>query len=221
MTKLINFLSEQDIRTLEESFAKTEWKDGAATASGSAKARKKNWQITETDTEVSPVFRKLKQFMMDHDALKFMVFPHKIINIRAAKYTLGDGYGWHVDHATMGGYRSDISFTIFLSEKSGYEGGELEFDFGTHKMRVKGEKGQMVFYPTGVLHRVSPVIKGERVVIVGWIQSLISVAEDRDQLATLIGETYRLRHKFCPDPTDQNVDALNRAVQHMIRRFSV
>jgi len=220
MTHLINFLSKQDIQTLEESFAKTEWQDGKATASGSAKERKKNWQISEADLKVDPVFRRLKQFMMDHDGFKFMAFPHKIINIRAAKYGLGDGYGWHVDSPTMGGYRSDISFTIFLREKDAYEGGELEFDFGTHKMRVKGERGQMVFYPTGVLHRVSPVTKGERVVIVGWIQSLISVAEDRDQLALLFSETYRLRHKFCPDPTDQDFDALNRAVQHMIRRFS-
>ena len=34
-------------------------------------------------------------------------------------------YGTHADNAMMGNWRADVSFTLFLSEPSTYEGGEL------------------------------------------------------------------------------------------------
>ena len=41
------------------------------------------------------------------------------------KSSKGMKYGRHIDNAFMSSGRADLSFTIFLSEKSQYEGGEL------------------------------------------------------------------------------------------------
>ena len=39
-------------------------------------------------------------------------------------------YGSHVDDALMQGVRTDVSFTLFLSDPDGYEGGACDRDLG-------------------------------------------------------------------------------------------
>ena len=75
--------------------------------------------------------------------------------------------------------------TIFISDPADYDGGELavEGDFGRHK--VKRPAGQMVVYPSSSLHRVMPITRGERVVAVTWIESLIRDPARRQILVDL------------------------------------
>ena len=42
--------------------------------------------------------------------------------------------------------------------------------------------GDAVIYPTFVLHRVNPVVKGERYVAVTWIQSMVRSPQHRQVL---------------------------------------
>ncbi len=97
-------------------------------------------------------------------------------------------YGAHVDDPVMGGdsaYRSDISFTIFLSPKNSYDGGELSIIEAFGEQQIKLEAGSVVFYPSSSLHEVRPVSSGVRHVAVGWIESSIRDAEKRRTLYEL------------------------------------
>ena len=54
-----------------------------------------------------------------------------------------------------------------------YEGGELEFKIltpmGTEQIStVKGKKGDVIVFPSYLLHRVKPVTKGTRYSVVAW-----------------------------------------------------
>lgn len=216
--RIFQLLSDSDIEQLLAALSKAQWRDGGETAHGAAKERKKNQQITELDPVMGPAFAQLKQFIAKQEALRYSAFIRQVLNVRAAKYGEGDGYGWHVDLAIMDGFRSDISFTIFLNGKDEYDGGELEFDYGTHQLKVKGDKGQMIFYPTGLLHQVRPVTKGERLVIVGWIESLIPNAEDRENLYTLFQQVSTLKSRT-PEGGSE-FDKLDWALQYLVRRFA-
>ena len=48
--------------------------------------------------------------------------------------------------------------------------------------RYKLPAGDAVIYPTFVLHRVNPVVKGERYVAVTWIQSMVRSPQHRQVL---------------------------------------
>ena len=215
--KLLNLLAESEVEQILAGLGRAEWRNGDETAYGSARDRKKNQQITENDPVMANAFSQLKSFIVRQNGIKITAFPRQVLNIRAAKYLKGDSYGWHVDQATMSGHRSDISFTIFLSGKDAYDGGELEADYGTHKVAVKGDKGQIVIYPTGVLHQVREVIRGERLVIVGWIESLVPNNEDRENLTALYVETTALKKRL---NQPEAFDKLNRAIEHMVRMAS-
>jgi PKHD-type hydroxylase len=87
-------------------------------------------------------------------------------------------YDWHIDsfhNKYNNGLIRKLSFTLCLNED--YEGGELEFCLPNPKKEKhkfikidkKFKKGTIVVFPSFVWHKVNPVIKGIRKVLVGWI----------------------------------------------------
>ena len=106
-------------------------------------------------------------------ALPLRVFP-PLFN----RYRGGQSFGNHVDNAirqAAGGarLRTDVSATLFLSEPSEYDGGELlvEDTYGVHSVKLPA--GHLVLYPATSLHRVAPIKRGVRVASFFWIQSMI------------------------------------------------
>jgi PKHD-type hydroxylase len=81
----------------------------------------------------------------------------------------GDHYDWHIDIGMENTASRKLGFTVQLSASSEYDGGDLEF----HSVQVDREafrrKGTMLVFPTYWLHRVSPLTRGTRRVIVGWV----------------------------------------------------
>ena len=85
-----------------------------------------------------------------------------------------------------------------------------------HIIKVKGNAGQVVVYPTGLLHRVTPVTSGRRVCFIGWIKSNVPVQEDRDALFTLTTEISRLKEA----DGEKDIDKLSYVLQYMIRALA-
>ena len=97
----------------------------------------------------------------------------------------GMKYGRHIDNAYMSTGRADLSFTIFLSEKNDYEGGELLIENLNFENKFKLNSGEIIIYPSTYLHSVQEVISGERLAFVGWIQSYVKRIEEREYLFDL------------------------------------
>ena len=56
-----------------------------------------------------------------------------------------------------------------LSDADSYEGGDLQFMINNKTVTAPREKGTIIIFPSFVMHRVTPVIKGTRESIVGWV----------------------------------------------------
>lgn len=102
-----------------------------------------------------------------------------------SRYTPGMSYGTHVDNAVMAGKRTDLSFTLFLSDPRSYEGGELVMQDNGAERAFKLPAGQMILYPTSVPHRVAEVASGARLAAVGWVRSYIRDTGEREILFDL------------------------------------
>ena len=81
--------------------------------------------------------------------------------------------------------RSDISVTVFLSDPGDYDGGELMIQSASGELAAKLPAGAAVIYPSGALHRVAPVTRGEGVAAVTWVQSFVRDAGKREVLHDL------------------------------------
>jgi PKHD-type hydroxylase len=60
-----------------------------------------------------------------HEVLALAARPRSIVGPLFSRYRLGHAYGTHVDNALIEGVRTDVSFTLFLSDPQSYDGGEL------------------------------------------------------------------------------------------------
>ena len=95
------------------------------------------------------------------------------------------GYGSHVDNPFMSSGRSDLSFTISLTPKDLYEGGELCIETINSENKFKLNAGEIIIYPSTYLHSVEEIQSGERIVCVGWIESYVKSIEKREYLFDL------------------------------------
>lgn len=78
-------------------------------------------------------------------------------------------YDWHIDAGNGSSATRKISLSIPLTDRSLYEGGDLELNNNGTIMKAIDEQGSITFFPSFMVHRVTPVTKGERWVIVVWI----------------------------------------------------
>jgi PKHD-type hydroxylase len=130
----------------------------------------------------------LAAFQRSEEVRNF-AFPQRMAAPYLCRYETGMKYGPHIDAAylPLGAQplRSDVSCTIFISGPEDYEGGELVAHMGSEIVRIKGDPGSVVLYPSTTVHQVAPVSAGERLVIITFIESQIPDQLRRDMLYAL------------------------------------
>jgi len=80
-----------------------------------------------------------------------------------------DHYKQHRDMLYSSFTIRKLSFSLMLSDPSEYEGGDLLLHLGDTPEKPKKDKGTIVFFPSFALHEVTPVTKGVRYSLVGWV----------------------------------------------------
>jgi len=90
-----------------------------------------------------------------------------------SEYTEGDHFNWHIDQIEIKGESRKVSFSIGISDESEYEGGDLGFKAAEEEDYYKIGRGDIIAFPSWMLHKVTPVTKGKRRVLVGWGEGLI------------------------------------------------
>ena len=90
------------------------------------------------------------------------------IQLNLLRYDSGGHYRAHIDVAQEGIHaKRKISFTLFLNDS--YEGGELNFfSDGDWVATSSSKTGDMVLFPSYLIHKVEPVTSGIRWALVGW-----------------------------------------------------
>ena len=78
-------------------------------------------------------------------------------------------YDWHIDAGNGSAATRKISLSIPLTDRSMYEGGELEINNNGTIVRAVDEQGSISFFTSFQPHRVAPVTKGERWCVVVWV----------------------------------------------------
>lgn len=208
MLTLSQVLSDEDLARVRAGLTNVPFQDGKATAGPVARKVKSNQQAVGADPGVEPLRRFVREALMRHPVFSAYARPAVWSRIMFSKYGLGDAYGRHTDDAFMsaedgGRLRTDLSFTLFLSDPETYEGGALELDGLDGEREHRPRAGDAVLYATGRLHQVTPVTRGERLAAVGWIESQIRRDDQRELLfdlervraATPAGETRLLLDK--------------------------
>jgi PKHD-type hydroxylase len=189
MLTLAAVLEPEDIARIRAGLAQGPWRDGRRTAGPAARKVKANAQADVDNPRIAALARFVRQALERNEVFAAYARPARWSTLMFNRYGPGETYGMHMDDAVMGPesarVRTDLSFTLFLSDPATYEGGELVVEGVEGERAVKLPAGGLVVYSTGALHRVEPVASGERLAAVGWIQSLVRRADQREILFDL------------------------------------
>lgn len=215
-----NVFTRQEITTINSSLASSEFKDGKLTAGWHAKLAKNNQQLSKKDALSSKLTTQVKSALNRNNLFQTVVRPRSIHSVLFSRYDVGMSYDRHVDNALMNDgrmWRTDVSFTLFLNSPQDYDGGELVIEGAEEERVYKLEAGSVILYPSTTLHRVSPVTRGTRFVAVGWVQSLIREASDREILFDL--ETAR-RVIFNREGKTAEFDLISKSIANLLRKWA-
>ncbi len=161
------------------------WENGKKTAGSHALKVKNNLQLNRS-SEVSKRYSQfIKKKILANPLIKSFSLPKIIHGIMFTKSLQNMHYGRHIDNPFMSSGRSDLSFTISLTNKDIYEGGELLIETINSEKEFKLNSGEMIIYPSTYLHSVKEIRNGERLVCVGWIESYVKSIEEREYLFDL------------------------------------
>jgi len=179
--QVVRILEPEEVLGAQASLARQTFVDGKLTALGLARQVKNNLQASRADGEPDPVDQLILAALSHNPVIQSFAYPKRITPPLYNRYESGMEYGAHVDSPIMGTganqLRTDLSWTIFLSDPASYDGGELILETAFGEEEIKLDAGEAIVYPSTTVHRVAPVTRGVRLAAVGWMQS--AVADDR------------------------------------------
>ena len=198
-----------------------QFKNGKLSAGMEAQRVKTNQELVQEPELYSALNNLVMGCLVQHPVYQQAVLPRRVAAPYYARYTAGMHYGDHIDDPVMGSgidqYRSDVSTTVFLSDGSEYDGGELVIRGSFGDQRVKLEAGDVVIYPSSSVHHINEVTRGERLVAVTWTQSLVRDPGKRE----LLYQLSRARERMLQErPGAEETNWISNSYANLVRMWS-
>jgi len=216
-----NVLNKEDISVIQDLMATANFHEGTASAGNEAIRVKNNQEMFISEVETQRLNNLVMGKLVQNPTYIAAAFAKRIATPFYAKYTEGMHYGNHVDDPVMGPpnqrYRTDVSITIFLNEPDAYDGGELIISTAFGEQKVKLNAGDAVLYPSSSTHQVAEVTRGERLVAVTWLQSIVRDPAKREILYNL-SQAREALIKSMPGSTE--LELLSNSYVNLLRMWS-
>lgn len=216
LLRIGGILSSHEIAALVRSLDEADFEDGRRTAGWHARKVKRNEQASASPV-VDAALAKVRQALLANEVFVAAARPREFVKLLVSRYAPGMTYGTHVDDALMTGRRTDLSFTLFLSEPADYAGGELVIEDTLEDRSIRLPAGDVILYPSSTLHRVEPVTRGARLAVVGWVRSFVRAPSHREILFDL---ELALRDVFDRDGKSPLFDRLAKTRTNLLRMWA-
>ncbi len=214
-------LEAEDLERVRRELDALSWTPGKRTAGATARAVKQNLQADGGDRRTQALERFVVEALKRHRLFEIAARPARLSRLIFSRYEPGMSYGAHTDDALMGAgegrLRTDLAFTLFLSARDAYEGGALMVESALGAQEFPLEAGDAILYPAGSIHRVLPVTKGVRLAALGWVQSIVADAAQRELLFDLSVARARLAEAGA---APAELLTLDKSVSNLLRMWA-
>jgi PKHD-type hydroxylase len=204
------------LASIAQTLPKLRYEDGRATAGFDAAGVKQNEQARGSVT-LDLLRDQISAALLGNDVFAAAVRPKALTRLLISKTEVGGFYGRHIDSPIIGGLRTDVAFTVFLTPPEAYDGGELVVETVGGDESFKLPAGSAVVYSAATLHRVGEVTRGTRYVAVGWVQSLIRDPAKRELLFDL---EQAKRSLFARERKTEAYDLVAKSAANLMRMWA-
>jgi PKHD-type hydroxylase len=214
-------LTKEEQQKLQQMAGTISFVDGKETAGFRARMVKNNEQVAKDAAGKRQLQEIVVTALNRSRDFRRGAIPHHIRPPLISRYRPGMTYGVHVDDALMGQPgsrdRTDVSVTVFINDVADYDGGELVIHSPFGPQEVKLPARHAVIYPSGTLHEVREVTRGERLVAVTWVQSYVRDERHRQFLS----DALRIRDKMqALDPKAPETDLAFNLYTNLLRMWA-
>jgi len=138
------------------------------------KIRKSQVNFHERTPDNAWIFNKINFILQNINEMYYGFDLNGYSFFQYTTYNVGDNYTWHMDtfmgdevSADLGGIRK-LSLTLLLNDD--FEGGEFLINNGreNNPIKVISKKGRAILFPSFMIHKVEPILKGTRKSLVVW-----------------------------------------------------
>src|SRR5262249_34103400 len=210
-----NVLSAEEIKLVRAALKRARFIDGRATAGFAARMVKNNRQA-EGARSLDTIRKLVAERVLGNEVFRLAVRPKALSPLLFSRYEKNMHYGSHVDDALMDGMRTDVSFTLFLSEPTSYDGGELRIESAAGGDKIKLPAGPRGAHcpPAAPL----PTAREPRAPLpaVGWARSFIRDPAQRELLFDL--DTAR-RRIFAREGKSTEFDLISKSFANLLRMW--
>jgi PKHD-type hydroxylase len=221
MILISQVLSTAELAELHSLANRASWVDGSVTAGDGAVSLKRNQQVDETTADGKALATRVMTALRRHPTFAAAAIPAQVTPPLINRYGPGMEYRPHVDNSLMVGgaqpLRTDLSGTLFLTDPSAYDGGELVVETEQGRQTVKLPAGDLFLYPSTRLHWVTPVSRGTRVASIFWIQSLI---RDESQRVLLLNMAQSIGALEAAVPDSPQLSRLASCYQQLVQMWA-
>lgn len=124
------------------------------------------------EDELGPIHRKIANQIIEVNRDIFRYHLTDLEPFQFTSYKIGEYYKQHTDAGEglyLGGIVRKLSAVIQLSDSDDYTGGNLLGYVQEKPIAADRKKGSMTFFPSFLLHEVTPVTLGHRYSLVMWV----------------------------------------------------
>lgn len=224
LVEIKGVLTAEEVDSSRRVLEQAAWIDGKATAGEQAAKAKANLQIPEGSAAARDVGEIILRALGRNPTFSSAALPLRVLPPMFNRYDVGMKFDAHVDGAIRAvpgagiRMRADVSSTLFLTDPSEYDGGELvvEDTYGSHKVKLAA--GDMVVYPATSLHSVTEITRGSRWSSFFWTQSMVRDDGCRTLLFELDKAIMDVRRSLPDD--NRAVVALTSHYHNLLRRWA-
>lgn len=169
-----NVFSDNELDILESMFDEDELKIGTTSDDNkqSLDIRDSKIRFLESSLEENKwIFQRLTATVQQANNQFFQFELDRIESLQYTTYKKNQYYRDHLDimYKSPSNAVRKLSFSVQLSDPDDYKGGDLVLKISSDPTQVKKTRGTVIFFPSYVLHEVTPVKQGVRKSLVGWV----------------------------------------------------
>ena len=161
--------NDDEIQLIKDTLKDLSWEKGMVETGGNDSDRISDIKFIPFNDKTMWFYQKIFKVAQGINDINYKFKLHGLVDqLQYGRYLKDGKYDFHIDIGVGKSGLRKLSCSILLSDPDDFEGGIFQYTQGPKISTYYLKKGEILFFPSWIRHRVKPITSGERLSLVGW-----------------------------------------------------